>query len=86
MIDKIFFSYNTNSREKFYTDYDLVESLNFDNIIDIQLRVGFFEKDVVQKTKEFMIFKGPDLYTERGLQVLNECEVVLTSELNLEEF
>jgi hypothetical protein len=35
IIDKVFFSYNTNPIDKIYTDYDLVGALNLDNIVDM---------------------------------------------------
>lgn len=45
IIDKVFFSYNTNPVDKVYTDYDLIGALNFDNIVDMQMRVGFYSPD-----------------------------------------
>ena len=88
IIDKVFFSYNTSGKDKVYTDYDLVGALNFDNIIDMQMRVGFYNgADENFKTPEFLVIKSTDLYTENGLKKLAEAEVVLTSdELNIEEY
>ena len=86
IIDKVFFSYNTKQFEKTYTDYDLVGALNFENIVDMQIRVGFFSPDDRVKTPEFLIISSTDLYTELGIKRLSEAEVVLTSELNLEEY
>lgn len=76
-----------NSVDKIYTDYDLVGALNFDNIVDMQMRVGFYSVDEFFKTPEFLIIKSTDLYTENGLRRLSEAEVILTSdELNIEEY
>ena len=86
IIDKVFFSYNIKTYEKFYTDYDLVGALNFENIVDMQLRVGFFDKDERVKTPEFLIITSTDLYTELGIKRLSEAEVILTCDLNLEEY
>ena len=88
IIDKVFFSYNTSGKDKVYTDYDLVGALNFDNIIDMQMRVGFYNgADENFMTPEFRVIKSTDLYTENGLKKLAEAEVVLTSdELNIEEY
>ena len=87
IIDKVFLSYNTNPIDKLYTDYDLVGALNFDNIVDMQMRVGFYNSDEYFKTPEFLVIKSTDLYTENGLKRLAEAEVVLTSdELNIDEY
>lgn len=52
----------------------------------MQLRVGFFSNDDRHKTPEFLIISSTDLYTELGIKRLSEAEVVLTSDLNLEEY
>ena len=69
-------------------DYDLVGTLNFDNIVDMQMRVGFYNgADESFKTPEFLVIRSTDLYTENGLKKLAESEVVLTSdELNIDEY
>lgn len=83
----MFFSYNTNPVDKVYTDYDLVGALNFDNIVDMQMRVGFYSNDEFFRTPEFLVIRSTDLYTENGLRRLAEAEVALTSdELNVEEY
>lgn len=83
----MFFSYNTNPVDKIYTDYDLVGALNFDNIVDMQMRVGFYKADEHFITPEFLVIRSTDLYTENGLRRLSEAEVVLTSdELNIDEY
>jgi hypothetical protein len=70
-----------------YLDYDLVGALNFDNIVDMQMRVAFYNPDENFKTPEFLVIKSTDLYTENGLRRLAEAELVLTSdELNIEEY
>jgi hypothetical protein len=86
VVDKVFFSYNTHSKERVYYDYDLTGALNFDNIVDMQLRVGFYTADDRVKTPEFLIISGPELYTELGIKRLSETEVALTCDLNIEEY
>lgn len=86
VIDKVFLSYNTTSKEKTYNDYDLVGALNYENIVDMQLRVGFYNADDRVKTPEFLIISSPDLYTELGIKRLSEAEVALTCDLNLDEY
>lgn len=86
VIDKVFLSYNTTSKERIYTDYDLVGALNYENIVDMQLRVGFYSSDDRVKTPEFLIISSPDLYTELGIKRLSEAEVALTCDLNLDEY
>lgn len=88
IIDKVFLSYNTSPKEKVYMDYDLVGALNFDNIVDMQMRVGFYNAaDENFKTPEFLVIKSTDLYTENGLRKFAESEVVMTSdELNIDEY
>lgn len=87
IIDKVFFSFNVNPVDKVYTDYDLLGALNFDNIVDIAMRVDFFSPEESFKVPEFLIIRSTDLYTETGLRCLAEAEVALTSdELNIDEY
>jgi len=86
VIDKAFFSYNISQKEKKYFDYDLVGALNFENIVDMQLKVGFFISDETIKSPEFLIINGPDLFTPIGLKRFSDCEIALTTGLNLEEY
>lgn len=82
----MFFSYNSKVLEKEYSDYDLVGAINFENIVDMQLRVGFYSPDNRVRTPEFMVVSSTDLYTELGMKRLAEAEVIMTCELNLEEY
>lgn len=50
------------------------------------MRVGFYSDDDRVKTPEFMVISSTDLYTELGIKRLAEAEVVLSTELNLEEY
>ena len=86
IIDKVFFSYNSQALQKEYADYDVTGAINFENIVDMQLRVGFFSADDRERTPEFMVATSTELYTELGVRRLAEAEVVLSSELNLEEY
>jgi len=56
--------------QKEYLDYDLVGAINFENIVDMQMRVGFFNNDDRIKTPEFMVISSTDLYTELGIKRL----------------
>ena len=40
IIDKIFFSYNSQALQKEHADYDVIGVINFENIVDMQLRVA----------------------------------------------
>jgi len=83
----VFFSYNITPVDKLYYDYDLLGALNFDNLVDMQLRVDFYSPDDNFRVPEFLIIKSTDLYTESGLRCLSEAEVILTSEeLNIDEY
>jgi len=87
IIDKVFFSFNSTPIDKVYTDYDLLGALNFDNIVDNQMKVDFYSPDESFKVPEFLVIKSTDLYTENGLRCLSEAEVVMTSdELNIDEY
>ena len=54
--------------------------------MDMQLKVGFFSNDDRERTPEFLVISSPDLYTELGVKRLSEAEVVITSDLNLEDY
>jgi hypothetical protein len=87
IIDKVFFSYNSTPIDKVYSDYDLLGALNFDNIVDNQMRVDFYSAEESFKVPEFLVIRSTDLYTENGLRCLSEAEVVMTSdELNIDEY
>lgn len=87
IIDKVFFCFNSTPIDKVYSDYDLLGALNFDNIVDNQMRVDFYSPDESFKVPEFLVIKSTDLYTENGLRCLSEAEVVMTSdELNIDEY
>ncbi len=87
IIDKVFLSYFQTPVDKVYNDYDLLGALNFENIVDMQMRVGFYSPDENFKSPEFLVIRSTDLYTENGLKRLSEAEVALTSdELNIEEY
>jgi hypothetical protein len=64
----------------------LIGALNFENIVDMQTRVGFYSPDATEQTPEFLVISSPDLYTELGIRRLSECEVALTTDLNIEEY
>ncbi len=92
-MDKIFMIYYTQSTEMTYKDFDMVGVLNFENVVNIQLKVGFFSQlpppdtpDADEQSPEFLVISGPDLYTERGLKHLAQAEVTLTCDVNLEEY
>ena len=85
--DKVFFSYNITPVDKLYNDYDLLGAMNFDNLVDMQLRVDFYSPDEGFRVPEFLIIKSTDLYTENGLRCLSEAELIMTSEeLNIDEY
>jgi hypothetical protein len=86
VIDKVFLGYNTTMKERTYNDFDLTGALNFENIVDMRLKVGFYTTDERVKTPDFLVIAGPDLYTEAGIKRLSEAEVALTCDLNLEEY
>ena len=85
--DKLFLSYNVTPVDKLYNDYDLLGALNFDNLVDMQLRVDFYSPEESFRVPEFLVIKSTDFYTENGVKCLSEAEVVLTSEeLNIDEY
>jgi hypothetical protein len=85
--DKLFLSYNVTPVDKLYNDYDFLGALNFDNLVDIQLRVDFYSPGEGFRVPEFLVFKSTDLYIENGVKCLSEAKVVLTSEeLNIDEY
>jgi hypothetical protein len=85
--DKLFLSFNVTPVDKLYNDYDLLGALNFDNLVDMQLRVDFYSPEEGFRVPEFLVIKSTDLYTENGVKCLSEAEVVLTSEeLNIDEY
>ena len=72
-----------------YFDIDLASALNFENIVDIPLKVTWFKaiKPKSKKAIEFMLIDTPECFTEAGLKRIEEAEVILTNtDLNLEDY